>query len=468
MAVEVELVHALLGEEQGTLGALDLVAQAHLAAGADPARADRADRAIGKAHQELGDVVVLDRAPGRAGIGAGALARAAGRDRPLADEGLAHAADLDDVAEQEAGEGQRVRCHVAERARAREPAIVAPGEREVGIAHHVLIEGAAKHGDLAERAFRMSWRAKRMRRVLQVVEADQRGEAGGLGRLGHRPGLGRGVGERLLAVDRLAGGECGERDLGVHVVRRGDVHDVDARVLDHGAPVRGPAGKAELLGAGLGPLRIDVGDHLELGDRGLGAEHQRHVAIGDGMGLAHPASTDQPNANLHHRSSLPVIALARPPPLAKQAVARACAAGTARAQARIEGGDDGPRRSSLNSSPARSRRSPVARRASARRRRGCSRRVAPPASRSAAATASAASRSHARSRETGCKALYVQADLARHGRLPRLHRQRRAALRSAGRAGQLRRRHRSRPARDHDRGDLGHACSRSTSSRSSS
>ena len=235
---------------------------------------------------------------------------ATGRSR---DEGLAHAADLDDVAEQVAREGERVRCHVAERARAREPAIVAPGEREVRIAHHVLIEGAAKQGDPAERALLDELAGIGVRRVLEVVETDQGGHAGSLCRLGHRPGLGRGVGERLLAVDGLAGGERCERDLGVHVVGRRDVHDIDLRVVDHGPPVRRPAGEAEIVGAGPGPLGIDVGDHLELRDRGLGAEHQRHVAIGDRMRLAHPACADQPDANLHDRPSSVTASLPRQP-----------------------------------------------------------------------------------------------------------------------------------------------------------
>ena len=62
MAVELELVHPLLGEAERALRALDLVVEAELAAGADPARADRADGAVGEPDQVLAHVLLLDRA----------------------------------------------------------------------------------------------------------------------------------------------------------------------------------------------------------------------------------------------------------------------------------------------------------------------------------------------------------------------------------------------------------------------
>ncbi len=151
-----------------------------------------------------------------------------------------------------------------------------------------------------------------VRRVLEVVEADQRRHARGPRGVCHLPGLGRAVGERLLAVDRLAGGERGERHLAMHVVGRGDVDHVDRGVAHQVPPVGAPAGEAQVVRGGARPVGVDVGDHLEPGHRGLGAEHHRHVAVRHAVRLAHPAGADQPDPDLAHRRCSPAPACPAP------------------------------------------------------------------------------------------------------------------------------------------------------------
>ena len=114
-AVEVQLVEALLAEDERALGAVDLEVVLHLAAHGDPARLDRAGRAAREAQEGAADVVGLDGAAPAAAVG---TAR---------DDGDAVAEHRVDRAEQVLGGRQRMAADVGERAAA--DRIVAEAER---------------------------------------------------------------------------------------------------------------------------------------------------------------------------------------------------------------------------------------------------------------------------------------------------------------------------------------------------
>ena len=73
-------------------------------------------------------------------------------------------------------------------------------------------------------------------------------------------------GEGLFAEDVLAGFGGGDGDLGMDVVRRHDIDDVDIRIIDHGAPVGGailPAklfcGSGDLVGKSVDGIEVKLG-----------------------------------------------------------------------------------------------------------------------------------------------------------------------------------------------------------------
>ena len=99
-----------------------------------------------------------------------------------------------------------------------------------------------------------------MHGVLDVVEAEEGGHALLLRRLHHLPRKLGGVGERLLAIDMLAGFDCRHGNVEMHVVGCADVDDIDRRVVDDRMPVVDGALIAEGVRGLLGDLQIGVGD----------------------------------------------------------------------------------------------------------------------------------------------------------------------------------------------------------------
>ena len=88
-------------------------------------------------------------------------------------------------------------------------------------------------------------------------------DAGLRGGVGHLLGFGRVRRERLLAIDRLAGGDGGERDRLVQRVRRGDVDEIDRGSATSALPVAGRAREAERLRRLVGDRVVDVGEKFE-------------------------------------------------------------------------------------------------------------------------------------------------------------------------------------------------------------
>ena len=267
---------------------------------------DHAQRAGREAQQKLADILVLDGAARLVALGPRRLPGARGRQRPLVDEGAHLAHDLVDVAHEREREGQHMAGRVAQRAGARELAVMAPAEGDRGIRHQVEVERAAEKRDRPQLAHQLPGMGDGG--VLEVVEAHQRRDAGGLHRIEHGLGLGGTVGERLLAIDVLAGLGRGDGDLGMRVVGRGDVDDVDVRVGHELAPVGGPAAEPQLRRLCLGHVGAHVGYHLEHRHGGLGPEHHDRILERRAVGRAHPAGADHPDPDLAHRR-LPWISI---------------------------------------------------------------------------------------------------------------------------------------------------------------
>ena len=101
--------------------------------------------------------------------------------------------------------------------------------------------------------------------------------------------------ERLFAQDHLAGLGGGDGDLGVDVVRRGDVDEVDVVALDELAPVGFDGFVAPLGGEGFDLAGIAGADGLE--DRLIfEVEEVVDLAIGVGVRAAHEAVADESDA----------------------------------------------------------------------------------------------------------------------------------------------------------------------------
>ncbi len=112
------------------------------------------------------------------------------------------------------------------------------------------------------------------------------------------------VGERLLAIDVLAGGDRRHRHVEMHVVGRADVDDVDRGIVHDLPPVGDSAGIAVVARGALGEAGVDVRHRVEHRHRRLGAEGLPRRVEGHGMDLAHPPGTDEANPQLAHRYPL--------------------------------------------------------------------------------------------------------------------------------------------------------------------
>ena len=129
------------------------------------------------------------------------------------------------------GQVDDVRADVAERAGAGLVLVQPPAHRGGGVGDPVLevLRADVPHG--ADPALLDQPAGQRDGRDAAVGEADhrhgRRAAAARSAAVGHRLGLGDGVGERLLAEHVLARVERGDRDLGVGVARRADVDQVD-------------------------------------------------------------------------------------------------------------------------------------------------------------------------------------------------------------------------------------------------
>ena len=196
--------------------------------------------------------------------------------------------------------GEAMGADIADHAGAGLRLVVTPGEGDLRSAQKVRAEGAAVIARCADLAVRDQPPGERLDGVLDVVEAHHRDDARLLGGLRHRERSLRVVGEGLLAIDVLAGGNRGHRDVEVEIVRGVDVDNVDGRIVDDLPPVRRVAAEAELPGRAARDLVVHVGEDLEHGNRRLSAECEWLGAVAHGMGLAHPAGTHESDFQLWH------------------------------------------------------------------------------------------------------------------------------------------------------------------------
>jgi len=63
----------------------------------------------------------------------------------------------------------------------------------------------------------------------------------------------------LFAIDRLAGGDCRQRDLAMQIAGHADVDNVDGWIVDQPPPIRRVAVKAQALGRRGCQLRRGLG-----------------------------------------------------------------------------------------------------------------------------------------------------------------------------------------------------------------
>ena len=191
--------------------------------------------------------------------------------------------------------------------------VVAPREGNVPTAEEVRVEGAAVVPHGADPPFRDQFSSEALDGILDVVEPHHGRDPRLLGGRRHLERSVRVVGERLLAVDVLAGRDGCHRDLEVQVVRGGDVDDVDRRVLDHLAPVARVPPEPE-LGGGAGRDRlVRIRHDFQHRLRGVPPEGEPRRPVGHGVGLAHPPGADETDLEFRHAPA-PSEVRRRPPP----------------------------------------------------------------------------------------------------------------------------------------------------------
>ena len=206
---------------------------------------------------------------------------------------------------------------VADRTRARDFFLEAPGAGAVGVGRPVLEVGAAKIQDFADAALLDELAGEGHGGGAAVIEGHHGDDAGPLDGVQHGLGLVARAGERLFAEDVLSGFGGGDGDGGVAVVGRADVDDVDVGAADDLPPVGCGLLEAEAAAAVLGVGGGEVADDLAHGDgRGRPEEHG-HDGAGHGVGLAHEPAADHRDVQVfcHSRClpsairvALPVIA----------------------------------------------------------------------------------------------------------------------------------------------------------------
>src|SRR4051794_35106389 len=288
--VQTKLVEALLAESDGTFRARDLEVVAHLPPGRDPAGLNDAAAAVGKAQVGSTDIFDFDRPPLL-----GPRSDRAGSDRRdrvpenLVDWANQIACRSDDVAA-EVGQSTAAARRVE-----------APTPGAFGIHQVVFGVDAVERADFADLAAGDDLARELEEGVLQVVEPDGGGDPSAFRGEGHLERLAHRGRQWLLAVDMLAGGNGRKRHLLVEGVRRRDVDDADPFVGNELTPVAGRAIKPQHLGGTRGTLRIDIGQHRELGLDGEG-EHMTDVEEAERVGLPHEPRADQTNSKTHAQS----------------------------------------------------------------------------------------------------------------------------------------------------------------------
>ena len=268
LGVDLQLVHALMVEQERTLGAEHLEPEMRLAAPMGAAGDQRAHDAVVELHQRVGGVFVLDRAILAAqrhldvaplGAVAGGRHRALGNHDARVGHQAAHRPD------QVVRDADQVRGEIAERAEARHVAPAAPGIGRLGVGHVVFVAHAAEIADLADRAILDQLLGEPDGGRAHVVVADQRLALGAACDRGHLLGGVEIGGQRLLAIDMLAGLERGDGDLRMQRVGRGDRDHVDSRIGDQLLPRTHGALEAEALRGLLRGGEVHVRHHFETG-----------------------------------------------------------------------------------------------------------------------------------------------------------------------------------------------------------
>ena len=251
---------------------------------------DRAQRAIDQPRLQQGDIVHLDR-------GSFVYPRC---DRPLLDQRIQRGVDRGKVAQQIIQQVQYMRAQVEERATARDFALQTPGHGFVGadIAGAVITSAKRKHPPAEAFCHQLS--GARQRREEAKIECQLRLDAGNMHGFCHRQRFAFIHGQRLFAIDMLAGGCGSQGDLVMRVVGRADVDGVDIGARQQIAIVGAVLVAADFVRGGPSGGFARGGYSRDLYAVGGQAIVERDGAIGGGMHAPDPAIADQPDFDIWH------------------------------------------------------------------------------------------------------------------------------------------------------------------------
>ncbi len=275
---QLQLVLALLVEEQRPARAVDLDHELVLAPGRDAAALERADRAVAEGDRRGEGVIDVDRAAG-----------------PLADEGGEAGGDGGRLADEVTREVDDVRAEIAERAGTGLLRVEPPARGRLRVDEPRLQVAGAEVADLAKRAVCDQLPRELDGREEAVVEAGHVDDAGALDRRPDRVRLLRVAAERLLAEDVLAGARRGDRRRGVEPVRAAVGDEVDRRIVDQLPPVEDGALVAE-LGGHAGRRVAVAGAEGDQPHRHLRRD-PRQLAQRDRVRTAHEAAAEHADAD---------------------------------------------------------------------------------------------------------------------------------------------------------------------------
>jgi hypothetical protein len=113
--------------------------------------------------------------------------------------------------------------------------------------------------------------------------------------------------QRLLADNVLTSPGRGNRNLGMRVIRRHDIDNIDLRVVDNVTPVSRIALEAQTQCSVLSGLFGHVGDHLTYRDCWRRPEKHRHRCIRHRMGFSHKTGADHTYIQCFHYSVNPLV-----------------------------------------------------------------------------------------------------------------------------------------------------------------
>ena len=275
-AIDLQLVKALPVHIQRAFGAGDLPEHAEDPPGGDARGLNHPRGAAVEIDQALNLIVIFHFPPLGIGRDPAGIPGIGLRHRTLAQAGLRAGGHFTDPAQQKLGDGQGMGAEVAKRPAAAEGFRAAPGPGQVRVVIKPLIKGAAKAHRFANIAPGDNLLCQQRRRRFDVVKGHHGLHPRAPCRLRHLLRLLLIDRQRLLAIDMFTRRDRRHRHCVVQMVRRGDIHHINLRIVYQLAPVAVGLFRPQFRRVAFGHRLILIRQRVEMRALGqIGIEHRR-------------------------------------------------------------------------------------------------------------------------------------------------------------------------------------------------